>query len=232
MDKFFYRVIVGPLGDFLNRLLDFLPNLFISIIILIIGITIGWLMKKILIKTLHVFSADKFSQRVGITDALRKGGVKDTPSNLFGRIINWVIVFIFIIMSLYALRIPAIENLLESFFLYLPNVFVAIVLVVFGYILSNFLSRTVLIASVNAGIRFARWIARIVKTGVMILVITMALEQLGIGKDTVIIAFSIVFGGMIFALSLAFGLAGKDLARDFLERTIKGEEEKDELKHL
>jgi hypothetical protein len=64
----------------------------------------------------------------------------------------------------------------------------------------------------------------------------MALEQLGIGRSTVIATFTIVFGGLVLALALAFGLGGKDLARTILEKRLKkdgdADGEHDDLKHL
>jgi hypothetical protein len=234
MKGVFNKIITEPLRDFFQRLVDFMPNLLSSLIILALGIAVGWIIKKALTKLLQLLNIDRFCHRVGITEALQKGGVKDTPSNLIGRVFFWLVLINFIIMALYALRIPAVENLLQQFFLYLPNIFVAAFLITIGYILSNFFARAVLIASVNAGIKFSRLLSKTVKTGIIVLTITMALEQLGIGKDTVIIAFSLIFGGMVFALALAFGLAGKDIAKEYLEKTLKGkpEEEEDELKHL
>ncbi len=226
-------MISEPLRDFFQRLLDFLPNLLSSIIILAIGIGVGLLVKTGLERLLKFLHTDRFFQRIGLAEAITKSGIKETPTGLISKTLFGLVVFVFAIMSLYALKIPAVENLLQQFFLYLPNLFVAVIVLGVGYVLSNFFSRAVLIASVNAGIRFSRWLSRFVKTAILILTITMALEQLGIGRDTVLIAFSILFGGMVFALALAFGLAGKDMAREFLEKTLKGErEDEDELKHL
>jgi hypothetical protein len=75
-------------------------------------------------------------------------------------------------------------------------------------------------------------IGRFVKYLVFVLAATMALEQLGIGRDTVIITFSLIFGGIVLAMAIAFGLGGKDIAREYLEKKVKGEEKKDEISHL
>ncbi len=233
MKDIFDKIVIEPLSSFTERLVEFLPNLLSSIIILVLGFVVGWVLKTILIKMLNILNADKFCQRVGLTDSLKKGGIKDTPSLLFAKVFSWLVAFSFLIMALYALKMPAVENLLEQFFLYLPNVFVAFIIVISGYLLGNFFSRATLIASVNAGIRFSSLLAKGVKMGIFILSVTMALEQLGIGRDTVIVAFTIIFGGLVFALSLAFGLAGKDIAREYLEKRLKGErKEEDDLKHL
>lgn len=233
MKNIFEKVITDPLKDFFQRFVEFLPSMLSSVFILIIGFLSAWILKTAVYKFLKVLNVDHFSQRMGITQAIEKGGIKETPTGLISRIFYWLTVIVFTIMALYTLKIPTVENLLERFFLYLPNVFVAAILIIIGYTLSNFLSRAALIASVNAGIRFSGLLSKGVKISIILLVLTMALEQLGIGRDTVIIAFSIVFGGVVFATALAFGLAGKDIAREYLEKRFKGEPgEKDEIQHL
>ena len=140
--------------------------------------------------------------------------------------------FTFIFLSLSALKIPSVEQLLEKFFLYLPNVFVAVLIIFFGYLLSNFLGRTALIASVNAGFKISGLLGKTVKLAVFLLAVTMALEQLGIGKETIVIAFAIIFGGIVLALSIAFGLGGRDIAKEYLEKKLRGEEKGDDISHL
>ena len=127
------------------------------------------------------------------------------------------------------------HELLEKFLLYLPNIFVALVVLAIGWFLGNFLGRAALIASVNAGMKAAGPLSKGIKGAVLLFAFVMAFEQLGIGRSTVIAAFAIVFGGAVLALALAFGLGGKDLARSFLEKRFKksGESDRgDGLKHL
>jgi hypothetical protein len=85
---------------------------------------------------------------------------------------------------------------------------------------------------VNAGIRVSGMIGKLVRLTVFLLSVTMSLEQLGIGSGTSIIAFSIVFGGAVLALSIAFGLGGRDIAKEYLEKKIRGEEKEDDINHL
>jgi len=165
-------------------------------------------------------------------EMMKKGGVTEPFSVILARLLGWVTVISFLILSLQTLNIPAIERIMERFILYLPNVFIAAVIIFLGYFLANFLGRAALIASVNAGFRMAGLVARFAKLTIILLSITMALEQLGIGRETIIIAFAVIFGGVVFALSLAFGLGGRDIAKEFLEKKIRGEETKDEISHL
>jgi hypothetical protein len=226
-------ILTGPLKDFLQRLITFLPSLFSSLIIFILGLVLGWILKKIIVKIAKLFKTDHFCSKIGMTEACEKIGIKGMPSQLLGRIFYWLVVIIFTIIALNTLKVPAIENVLEKFLLYLPNIFIAVLLIIVGYLLGNFLGRTILIAAVNAGMRFASLLARGVKILIFVFAFAMALEQLGIGRNIVVVAFSILFSGIVLALALAFGLGGKDIAKDYLEKRFKGEEEKkDDIQHL
>lgn len=234
MKSFIDRIITQPLKDFFQKLVDFLPNLLSALIVLIIGLVLAWIVKIIVVRVFKLLRLDRLFSRLGLAEALQKMAIKDTPAKLIGRIFYWLVVIIFFIISLYLLKVPAIEQLLEKFLLYLPNIFIAAVILIIGSLLGNFLGRATLIASVNAGIKFSSLLSKGVKTLVVLFAFVMALEQLGIGRSTVIAAFTIVFGGIVLALSLAFGLGGKDIARMYLEKRFKknGQEEKDELKHI
>lgn len=233
MGNIFNRLVTEPIEDFINKVLLFLPNLFSSILILVLGFLAGWVTKQVLLKLFRILKLDELSERAGINRIISRGGIKSLPSIIIARFVSWIIILGFAIIALDNLRLPAIERLFESFFLYLPNVFIAIIIIIFGLLLGNFLGRTTLIASVNAGLKMSGLIAKAVKFSIFVFALSIALEQLGIGKETVVITFAIVFGGVIFALALAFGLGGRDIAKEFLEKKLRGEEEKkDEISHL
>jgi hypothetical protein len=228
----FERVITEPFDRLYEQILQFLPNFLTSLLLFIVGIVIGWLLRTISARIFRTVKLDRFAESLGLKEVLHKGGIKDPLSELLSRIIGWITIITFTIISLRALEVPAVEGLLERFFLYLPNVFAAVLILFFGYLLSNFLGRAALIASVNAGIKVSGLIGRVVKLTVFILSVTMSLEQLGIGSSTIVVAFAIVFGGIILALALAFGLGGRDVAKEYLEKKLKSEEKKDEISHL
>ncbi|MEJ2683732.1 MAG: hypothetical protein P8Z71_04985 [Candidatus Sulfobium sp.] len=228
----FQKLITQPVEEFIYKVIQFLPSLFSSIFLLIIGMVVAWIMKTVLARLFRFLKLDEVSERSGISKVIARGGIREPFSTLLARFVGWVIVLAFVIIALNALNVLAIERLFEKFFLYLPNVFVALLIVIFGAILGNFFGRAALIASVNAGLKISGLIGKGVKLAIFLFSISIALEQLGIGKDTVIISFSIIFGGIVFALSLAFGLGGKDIAKDYLEKRIRGEEQKDEISHL
>ncbi len=226
------KVIIEPFKSFFENVLDFLPNLMTSLLILILGGAIAIALEKSFTRLFKAINLDRLSEKFGINDIIQKGGIKEPVSILFSKIICWITVLFFLIISLNALNVTTVERLLEKFFLYLPNIFVALFILFVGYLLSNFLGRTALIASVNAGFKMSGIIGKFVQFTVFFISIAMALEQLGIGKETVLLAFAIIYGGVVFALALAFGLGGRNTAREYLEKRLKGEDEKDDIQHL
>lgn len=225
--------MVEPFERFCEKLLVFLPNLITSLILLIIGVLLGIFVKWAFNRAFKAMNLDGLSNKLGMTDALSRSGIKDPLSAMVSRVLKWLTIVTFIIVAMQNLSIPTVEHLIDRIFLYLPNIFIAALILILGYILSNFFGRAALIASVNAGMASAGLVGKAVKLTVFVLASTMALEQLGIGKDTIIIAFAIVFGGIVFALSIAFGLGGRDIAGDLLRKKMKEpKSQDDEIEHL
>lgn len=233
MESIFEKVITEPLRVFFDKLVAFLPSLFSALVVFILGLLIGICAKYLTGKVLHVLKVDDFAERSGIERVLLKGGVKDRLSSLLGRIFGWIIVLFFLFVALGTLEIHAVERLIEQFFLYLPNIFIALIIVIIGYMLSNFFARAALIASVNAGLSAAGFIGRLVRISVFLFSLMVASEHLGIGKESIFIAFAIIFGGVVLALSIAFGLGGKDAAKEYIDSRLHGkQEERDDIEHI
>ena len=206
------------------------------ITILIIGFLIAWVFKKFLFRFLKAIQFDRVSERWGLTHILSKGGVTYSPANLLSRFFYWIIVLITLILGINALELAATQNFIAQFFNYLPHLFAAILILVIGYLIAIFLGQATLIGAVNAQMESAKLLSRFVRWFIIILALTMALYQLGIAETVIIAAFSIIFGGIVLALAIAFGWGGRDLAKDFLERLYrkkgKGDEDQDHISHI
>ncbi len=235
MKSFFDKVLIEPLRDVAQKLVAFLPNLLTGIVVFVAGLVLAWIVKLLVVRIVKLLKLDAAFARAGVTDALQRMAVRDTPAKLVGRMFFWLVAFIFFVLALSVMRVPVIDQLLERFLIYLPNIFVALVILAFGWFLGNFLGRAALIASVNAGVKLSALLGKGVKGVIVLFASVMAFEQLGIGRQTMVAAFAIVFGGAVLALALAFGLGGRDIARTFLEKRLKkddGAGGDDGLKHI
>jgi hypothetical protein len=234
MNNFIDKVVVEPLREVVQKLVAFLPNLLTGIIVFALGLVLAWLIKALVVRIIKLLKLDAAFVRSGLADALQKMAVRDTPAKLIGRTFYWLVTFIFFVLALKVMKVPVIDQLLERLLLYLPNVFVALIILTIGWLLGNFLGRAALIASVNAGVKLSSHLSKGVKGLILVFALVMAFEQLGIGRNTMVAAFTIAFGGIVLALALAFGLGGKDQAKSFLEKRFKknGDGAPDDLKHL
>ena len=235
MKEFWEKALLGPLETLSREVLVVLPNVLAMSIILLVGLVAAWSIGHVVERLLRVIGLDLLSNRLGVSAALARGVVKTDPSHLVGRTAYWLVVAFAIMGGLGALNLQPLNQFAQSFLAYLPRLFTAALILVVGYLLSNFVSQAVLIAAVNAGIPPARIVAACSRWGVQLVAVAMALEQLGIAQNIVTEGFGIVLGGVVLAGAIAFGLGAKDLAKEFLERRLGNkprDRAPDDLRHL
>jgi hypothetical protein len=232
MKDVFNEVIRTTLVELGARFRDFVPNLLAMLVLLAVGILAAVSIRFSVGFVLKWLAFDRFSERTGISTVLQKGGIRAAPSRVLALTLAWLVLAVFVLLSVAALDLTAAVNLVNEAFAYLPNLLVAGALVLLGSLVAGFVRRSVLIAAVNAGVGSARLIASGVQVALLVLFAAMALEHLGLGRQVILTSFTILFGGVVLALALAFGLAGRDMARESLERMRSRRPEDDDLKHI
>jgi len=200
-----------------HMIAEFLPRFVVMLVVIFVGLLVALAFKYILRATLRFTRLDRVSEDAGATRVLRMAHLPPM-SELLSRSFFWVTWFAFILVGLSVLDIASLQEQISRLLRFLPEVFVAIFIFFLGVALANFLSRAALLAAVNAGLAYARILSWGIRFVIWILAVTMTLEELGVARQTVIAAFSIVFGALMLGLSIAFGLGGQDLARRFLEK--------------
>ena len=211
------------LWEFVYRIVSFLPNILVMFLVVLIGVVLSSIVRFIFFWLLCLIKFDDMAEKWGVSQALAKGGVRSAPSKIVSSAAYWGILLFFFMMGFVALDVVPINNLISDLLSYLPSIIAAALMVIFGFIIGDFVERAVLVAAGNAGISQADLIGKGVKLFIVVMTISMALDQLGIARGIIIAAFSISFGGIVFAVALAFGLGAKDMAREFLEKRLKKE---------
>jgi hypothetical protein len=231
----FLDLILEPLQDVFHTIKQFLPNLLAMLVILIIGIFVARVLRLVLVRFLTAIKFDSWSDRMGVTTLMRKGDLWSKPSLALGSILYWIMIIVALMMGMGALKIQAVDHLVAQFFMYLPRAFSAIMILLVGYVLTGFASRAVLIAAVNSGYHYAKLLAEAMRILLTVLVLAMVLEQLQVAPGIVLAAFSIIFGGIVLALALSFGIGGIDAAKRIIEREAvekRVDETKDDIEHI
>jgi len=217
-----------------DRLAEVLPRFLALILLVGTGLLVGWLARALVSRVARALGVDRHMDRWGVVPSLRRSGIFRAPSDILGSVTFWAFFVLFASLGVDSLGFTgSTTGLLIAF---LPPLFAAVLILLVGLLVAGFLSQGLLIAAVNAGVPEARLLARAVQWAIVLFASATALTHVGIGKEMVLVAFGISFGGLVFALALAFGLGGRQLARDILERRLRREappRERDEhLTHL
>jgi hypothetical protein len=191
---------------------------------------IAYLAKWILRSILHLVKFDKLSETAGASQFLNQAALP-SPTELVSRFVFWVAWLGFIMLGLSVLGIGGLQQHISRFFLFVPRLFVTLFIIFFGLLLASFFSRAALLAAVNANLPSPRLLSISIRTISIIFVVSMAFEELGLAEQTMLLAFGIAFGAAMLGLAIAFGMGGRDLARQFLEKRLvherKGEKEEE-----
>jgi hypothetical protein len=230
----FSERLVSSLDAFLEAILRFLPGLLAALLIMVLGLVAAWVLKLIVTGILRAARFDRYCDGSGISLALGRADIRTSPSVLVGRVVFWLFFLSLAVAGLSAMQVAFVNQLISEFFLYLPRLVSALLILLLGFLLANFLSRAALLGAVNSGIPSPRLISVVVRLLIMVLSFAMALEQLRIAPHIVLAAFIIAFGAVMLGLALAFGLGGRDVAKGTLERQLgdRKDTDQDGFSHL
>ena len=215
--------IYTSLAAALGLAFAFIPKLIGFLVILLIGWLVGKGLEKAVTYLLRRLGFDHFSERIGLTRLEQRMGMRMDTAGLLGRIVFWFIFLIFLVPAVDALGLTTISDLLDRVISYIPNVFVAILVLFLGALAANFLADIVRGVMANSRIGNPAVFANITRYSILGFVALIALEQLQIAPSLLNILFTAIIGAVALAFGLAFGLSfglgGRETAQRWLARS-------------
>ncbi len=213
-------VILEPARSVFSQVGQFLVNVLLVIVILIIGWVLSRLVQGLVTKLLRAVRLDDLSDRIELDAILEKGGIKYSLSELVGILVYWVGILITVVVAINAVGLTTAADLLNRIVLYVPNIIIGIFILILGMFVATLLGNIVHTAASNAGLAQDKLFGNLAKIVVMIFAIAITLEQLGIGAEIIKLTISIILGSMGLALGLSFGLGCKDMAAKFMAEMV------------
>lgn len=210
-------LVNGIVIQFWSRFANFLPNLLGGLLILIVGLIIADILKRVLLSIFSFFKLERVFQDSKLMD---KGEVRLWEEVLV-ELLRWTIVVLFLIPTLEVWGLSRATTVLNEFVLYLPNVIVAVVIGFVGLVSSNLVADLVKRAVKTMGSGTANALSVFTKATIVFFTALVVLNQLGVAQDLVRILFTGIVGMLAIAGGLAFGLGGRDIAKDVLEELKK-----------
>jgi Mechanosensitive ion channel, conserved TM helix len=214
------RILRQATSQIADHVVNFLPGVLVSLVLILVALVVAVLTRMALLRALRSL---EFDRRAGQYDLAALAGLPTatSPSLTIARVVYWTIVILGLLISLTALNATIPSRLALSVFEYLPHLLAALMILIVGAITARFLARSTLIGAVNMQIQSARLLSLIVKWLVLLVAVAMALDHLSIGRSVLLLAFGILFGGVVFAAALALGLGVRDVVSRTLERQIR-----------
>ncbi len=217
------EIFANSLQLIIDKFVLGIPNLLMAILITIMGFTIAKFISKILKSILQRIKIDKFGEMFNDIEIIRKNDIKIRISGIVSQFIYYVLILIFLIAATDILQMEALSNLVKNMIEFIPNLIVAIAILIMGLLAADKIRVLISTACDSLGIPSGKIIASFVFYFVIITVFIMALSQAKI--DTAFLAqnLSIIIGGVVLAFSIGYGFASKELVSNYIASySLKG----------
>lgn len=214
--------ILYSLTQALTNFMAFLPELIGAIVILIIGWLISGFLAGLIERGLAMVGFERAVQHSGIGNFIRRTGTNWTTSKVIAELVKWFIRLIFIQAAANVLGMPQVTAIINSIVLFIPNVIVAMIIIVVGSLLANFLAAAVRGSVSEMGFSNANILARLTQYAVMGFAIIAAINQLNIATTIVDTLFMGFVAALALAFGLAFGLGGREVAGRITQSWYEG----------
>lgn len=176
----------------------------------------GWLAaraaRRLTERALLVLRFDEAAERSGVDDFLVRGGVRLTARSILAGLVYWTLLSVSAVACFTLLGLPEARDLVASVLSFGLRALLAAIIVTFGMAFAGMVRAAVSAYLNNLGVEGARPLGAAAQAAVILFVASLALEQLRLGSQIIVVGFSMVFGGACLALAIAFGLGGRKWA--------------------
>jgi Mechanosensitive ion channel, conserved TM helix len=184
LEHFFY--------DFGQKIMGYLPNAIAGILLLAVGWFLGWFLKRVAIRVLILLRLDRLLRKFQWGEDLAKGDVRYAFYNVVGNLVFLVVFLIFLSGGLTVMNLGVLSNLLENGIYFLPRLVLAFLIFLFGWLIAVWSSKAIRKGLVREEIPRAALIARFSKMILLIFFSAMALVELDIAREVVVIGFTTI----------------------------------------
>ncbi len=197
----------------------FVPNIVIALVILTIGWIVGAILGRLVKQLVDALKIDSAIKSAGLDEFASRGGFKVSAGGFLGWLVKWFIIIVFFVTALEVLGLSQVTIYLQStVLLFLPKVIVSVLILLISVVIAEFVRDVIIGAARTAGVSGANFLGGLARWAILIFAFLAALGQLGVASAFLQTLFGGVVVAMALAFGLAFGLGGKEAAARFLEK--------------
>ncbi|MEZ4412536.1 MAG: hypothetical protein R2910_06090 [Gemmatimonadales bacterium] len=204
----------GPLAELSTRFTNYIPTLAAGLVVVLVGLVVGWLAKRAVIALLKWIRLDRLGGPTSWRSALAKADVRAALYNTVGTITMVVVLLVFLDNALQIWGLMVLASVADQMIAYLPNLAVAAVIIGVGLLIATSVGERVEDALAEAGLASPRLLGGIAKSAVLAIVAALAVWELNFARQIVMGAFLIGFGSIGVAFALAVGTGSSQAIRE------------------
>ena len=208
-----------PLQNALSTFLSYLPQLIGAIVILIIGYIVAKVLQAVVGRVLRAVGFDGWMEKGGIKQFFDRAETNQTPVSILGQLVFWFVFIIALTMAADALGIPQVSVILGQLIAYIPSIIAAVLILILAALLANFVSGIV------RGATGSGLLASVAQYAIIVYAVFAAITELGIAVELTAPTFLIVLGAVALGAAIAFGLGGREVAQDILQKAYDRSDE-------
>jgi hypothetical protein len=200
---------------------DFVPNVVVAIVVVLLGWGIGVLFGRVVSQVIKSLKLDEALRKAGVESFLNKGGLDLNSGAFLGGLVRWFVILVFLVGAFEILGLSQVTMFLRDILDYLPNIVVAVLILIAASLVAEVMRKIVLSSALTADVSSAAFLGTVTKWVIWVFAILVALSQLGIAAGFI----QTIFTGLVVALSLglglSFGLGGQEAAAKVIEKVAR-----------
>ena len=210
------RKIWAKIAEQLGTLAEVAPKIISALTVLILGWIIAKVVEKVVKRILKTIKVDKLAEKLNEIDIVHRANIKFVPSIFISKLLYYFLMFVFFMAATEVLGMKSISDLMTSIINYIPNLISALIVLVAGVLIADFLKNIVLTACQSLNIPAAKLIANVVFYFIFLNVIMITLKQANLQTNFMETNISIILGGVVLAFAIGYGLASRGLMTNFI----------------
>lgn len=210
------ETVFQPMIGLWSKLYEFLPNIIGAVLLLVVGYLVAKAVGVVVSKLLAKIGLDKLTERAGIASAVQSTGFQTSASQLFGKIVYWLIFLTFMISAADTLGLPRVSSTIDDFVLYLPKLIGAMLVVIIGLFAAHLVRSAVETAAQGMQLDYGKALGSLIYALMVIVVVSLAIGQLEIETDLLNQVVSIILFAIGAAVALSLGMGTRSTAGNII----------------
>lgn len=220
LEKLELHSLAGNLTKMVGQVWAMLPTVAVSVLIVALGVFVGTLLRKVVATALRNVGFDRLMERMGFNKLSERTDRLGEFSELVAYGVQIGVILLGVAQALDNVKLDTWSVYVNTFLAYLvQNVAVAMVVVLIGFVIGGYVRELLIARSGGEDIDdTSKWMAEFARSVVLVFAFTMAVRQLDVAEDFVLLTFGLLFGALCLAMALAFGLGSREVAGDIIKK--------------